>query len=413
MQTHTPTKRAGRRGERGIALVFTIFAIAALLVAVTGALVTGSANSKAAANYKGASQAHFVAESGLSRAIQNINATGVIDYQNEIVNHWGSRWCNGTDGVPCNAMNFAPLTGYTYLVTTTGGADTGQLISKSQGPDGVTNTVVANLVRSNQPITAPGAIYLATDQATNATFTGNSFTIDGNDHNYTGGMGPGLAVPGISTRNDTNTQQAVGSLNTQELDNVTGLGYQAGPPIVPSISTSPSAPTIAQMNAIITDLQGEQAGPGVVQTCTCVHNANDGCNSCNLGTAPPANPPSCKITTLQSSDPNQTVTIKSNGNITGCGVLIVNNDFDIQGTINFYGLILVKGQLTVTGSATLYGSVWAQGVDLSVGGNALVYNSSQALSLANQIIVPGAIPTPMKVTSIADCADLPAGSGGC
>ena len=42
------------------------------------------------------SQAHFVAESGISRAVQTINAIGCVNYQNEIVNNWSTMWGNGS-----------------------------------------------------------------------------------------------------------------------------------------------------------------------------------------------------------------------------------------------------------------------------------------------------------------------------
>ena len=57
-------KRRTRKGERGIALIFATFCIAALLVAIAGALVTGSANARASVNYTAASQAHFGAPCG-------------------------------------------------------------------------------------------------------------------------------------------------------------------------------------------------------------------------------------------------------------------------------------------------------------------------------------------------------------
>jgi hypothetical protein len=394
--------RARARGERGIGLVVALFTIAALLVAMAGALVTGASNSRAAWNYKGASQAHFVAEAGLSDAIQNINATGVIHYQNDIVTPWTSRWPGGYF-----PRSFSPLAGYSYTVTTAAGTDpqnAGRLVSTATGPDGVTNTVVANLVRNDQPTTAPGAIYLATDSQTNATFNGNAFIVDGNDRNYTGGFGPGLAVPGISTRNAGNTTETISSLAGNPMDNVQGLGFQAGPPVVPSVATSPSAPTIAQMNQFIADLQ---ASPGA-QVCGCAQ-INNSC-SCDFGTPPPANPPICTITTFGTGGNNQ---IKNNGNVNGCGVMIVNGNLDVQGSVNFKGLVLVKGQLVVTGNATLYGSVWAQGVNLTVGGSAIVYHSTQALDLANEVVPSGTIMAPMNVASLADCAALPAGTGGC
>src|SRR5678815_5381831 len=92
---------SNRRAERGVAIVFVVFAIAALLVAISGALVTGAANSRATSNYRGASQIHFVAESGISHAVQNINSTGTTNFQAQIVNDWPSRF--GTDAKPMPA----------------------------------------------------------------------------------------------------------------------------------------------------------------------------------------------------------------------------------------------------------------------------------------------------------------------
>jgi hypothetical protein len=388
-----------------VALVFTIFAVAALLVAITGALVTGSANSKASWNYRGASQAHFVAESAVTDALQNINGTGVINYQADVVNGWTTRW-------PTNYFprNFAPLNGFSYTVTTVAGANPqnlGRLIATATGPDGLTNRVVADLMRSDKPSTAPGAIYLATDASVNSTFIGNNFLVDGNDHNYTGGYGPAGAVPGISTRTDTNTQDALTSLGNAQKDNVQGLGYQAGPPIVPSISTSPSAPTISQMDQFIADLQ---AAPGAT-VCPC-DVLNNSCTApgCAFGNPPPASPPLCTIVTA--GDGNE-FEIPMSGNLNGCGVLIIDGDLEVKGTIGYKGMILVKGKLRVIGDATIYGTLWAQGIELDVGGSGIVYNSSQALALANNIIPAGALPTPMTVTSLADCAEVPAGVGGC
>jgi len=134
----------------------------------------------------------------------------------------------------------------------------GQLIATANGRESVHNVVVANVVRSDIPSTAPGAIYLANDQATNATFKGDAFSIDGNDHNYTGGFGPAPPVPGLSTRNDTNRQEAVASLDAGQKDNIRGLGFSSSP-LTPSIMTSPAAPSIAQMNQIIDDLLKDPA----------------------------------------------------------------------------------------------------------------------------------------------------------
>jgi hypothetical protein len=389
-----------RRREGGFALVFAIFTIAALLLAISSAMVTGASNGRAATNYRAASQVRFVAESGLTDAIANINGTGVINYQTDIVGTWSTRFGTGT-------KTFAAIPGYLYAVTTTVGANVqnnGILVSTATGPDGAKNVAVARLARSNNPSTAPGVIYLATDGSTDSSFSGDAFVVDGNDHNYTGGAGPGGAVPGITTRNATNSTEAITSLASGELDNVQGLGYQAGPPVVPSIGTSTSAPTVAQMNQFITDVEA-LAG----QSCKC-NTYNNGCiqKTENVAACQTGSDSAPKVTWFDSG-----TTIPYNGSLTGDGVLIFEGDLNVNGTINYKGLLLVKGKLTIDGNATIYGSVWAQGVTLTVGGSAIVFYSTQALQLANSVAPSGAIMTPMTITSMADCNDIGPGVGGC
>src|SRR5205823_2785839 len=110
-------------------------------------------------------------------------------------------------------------------------------------------------------------------------------------------------------------------------DNVTGLGYQSGPPMVPSVETSPAAPTVSQLDQIVTDLTNR---PGVVRV----------------------------------------------------------DDKSFSGT-KIFGTELVPQitYLTATGDVTIKGNG-------SVGGG-------------------GALPAPLTVTSLADCAQLPAAVGGC
>ena len=405
-KSHTHSTRGGRPRERGIALVFAIFTIAALLIAISSALVTGSANSKAAWNYKAASQAHSVAESGISHALQTMNAIGCINFQNEIANNWSTMFGSSAKSFAANNGTYFP--NYTYTVSAAAGAtpaSTGRLVATATQTDAsgatiATNTVVANIVRDNNPSTAPGAIYLATDNASNATFNGNSFAIDGNDHTLAGGPGAGISIPGISTRNASNTTEAITSLNNQELDNVQGYGYQgSSSPIVPSITTSPSGPTVAQINQMVADMSATNCG------CTQV---NPSC-SCTYGN-PYSSPPACAVTAFGA---NQDVTIKNTGNVDGCGVMIVNGNLDVQGTITFRGLIIVRGTLSVTGNALVYGSVWTEGVNLNVGGNGQVYFSSEAMQLANNVFPTGTIAAPMKIYTMADCTELGSGVGGC
>ena len=392
MRTRSGTGR--RTGQDGIALVLALLSMVTLLLAAATGMLVGSAGMSAMRNYRGAGQVHFVAESGISEALQRINGTGVISFQNDVVNQWTTVWGSSSHG-------FAPLSGFSYVVTPTATvgntANSGRLLATGSGIESVKNVVVANVIRSNIPSTAPGAIYLASDQSTNATFTGNAFGVDGNDHNYTGGAGPGGPVPGISTRNDSNTQEAINSLSAVQKDNVTGYGYSNGPPIVPSIYTSPAAPSTAMLNAMINDILAKPRPP------------DDNSTQIN-GNATYGTTAAPQITHFTG---NGGVTIKANGNAQGAGIMIVEGNLTIQGNFNFKGLILVRGTTQVTdftGNCTIYGSVWTEDIQLQVAGSAIVDYSTQALALANQVSGGGTLPAPLKITSLVDCSEVPSGS---
>jgi len=390
--------RRPKRRERGMVLVMALFTMAALLVAATGALLVGSSDIRATRNYRGAAQVHFAAESAILDALQTVNGPGVVNFQNEIVNNWTTLW-------GATSRNFGPFSGFTYNVSVYSGtnpANDGRFVATATGIEGVKNVVVAIVTRSNVPSTAPGAIYLVNDAPTNSTFNGNAFTVDGNDHRFAGGMGTAAPVPGISTRNATNTTETITSLSATQDDNVTGLGFSMGPPIVPSVWTSPVAPSIAQLNQIITDILARRGNPA--------NPPDDNTSNINgnqiYGT--PANP---QITHLTANN------VHMNGNATGCGIMVVEGDLTINGDFDFVGLLLVRGQTTfstsITGNATIYGSLWTEDLNLTVGGSAVVNYSSDALALANQSTGGGALPALIKVNSLADCSELPAGSGGC
>jgi hypothetical protein len=382
-----------------MALAIALFTLATLMLAATGGMLVTSSTVRATRNYRGSSQVRFVAESAISQALQMINGPGIVSFQANVEAPWA-----GTYGTAYRS--FAPFAGFEYYVTpiaTPGNVDNaGRLVATARGTDGVQNTVVAQVVRSNIPSTAPGAIYLAADTATDSDFNGNAFVVDGNDHNYTGGAGPAPPVPGISTRNDTNSQETIGSLSSGQKDNVLGLGFSSSP-LVPSVKTSPAAPTVDQVNGIAAEILTR---PGVV-----VNGANNVNGNVTFGTT--ASP---QITYFSSG-----VTIKGNGNASGAGILIVEGDLTIQGSFNFKGLVIVRGktlvtasgETEVTGNATVYGAIWTNDVNLNVGGSAIVYYSTQALALANQVGGGGALPSPLTVASLADCSQLPAGAGGC
>jgi hypothetical protein len=265
---------------------------------------------------------------------------------------------------------------------------------------------VARVTRSNLPSTSPGAIYLANDNPTDVNFQGDAFQIDGNDRNYTGEPGSGEPVPAVSSRNETNTQETIDSLNAAQADNLTGYGYNPGPPIVPSAQTSPAGPSQTQLNQIIDELLTR---PHV----ECAdHNVNNA-TLCNYGTTEAP-----QISYL--SNPGGTI-IRGNGNVEGAGILIVEGNLTVQGVLDFKGLVLVRGptqidydaETSVTGTATLYGALWTTDLSFNVGGSAIVQYSTQALALADQSGGGGALPAPVTIASIIDCSVVPMGTNGC
>ena len=385
-------------------MAIALFTLMVFIVLAATSSLIASSDIRATRDARGGSQAHFVAESAIGEALQRIDGPGVVNFQNDVVGLWTTTWGSTAPRA------FGPVSGYTYTVTPVASAtdptNAGRLIATADGREGVHNVVVANVVRSDIPSTAPGAIYLANDQPTNATFNGDSFSINGNDYNPDGSLGPAPPVPGLSTRNDANRLEALASLDSTQKDNIRGLGFSLSP-LTPSILTSPAAPSIPQMNQMIDDLL---ARPGVVTNTD--RNLNGSCKDC-FGTL--ANP---QITHFTNPDG---YSIKANGNASGAGIMIVEGDLTIQGSLGFTGLVLVRGRTYVgdpsvtqaTGDATVYGSLWTQDINLIVGGSAIIKYSSQALSLANQI--PGAhpLPAPLRVTSIADCGQVASGVGGC
>jgi hypothetical protein len=382
-----------------MAMAIALFAMSTLLLAATSALLVGTADIRATRNYRGSSQVHFVAESGVQHALQVVNGVGVVNFENEVVDQWGAVF--GADAKP-----FAPAAGYTYAVTAISDpvnpANLGRFRVVANGPEGVSNTVVANIVRSNIPVTSPGAVYLSQDAATNANFIGDNFQINGNDQNYTGGMGPNPPIPGISTRNATNTAEAISSLNQNQLDNIQGLGYVPGNPATPSILTSGWAPSVDQVNQIADTLINDPS----------THTYPGGKINGNQLFGSEAAP---QITYFSAD------TTLANGDASGAGIMIVEGDLTIQGNLDFKGLIIVRGkthvtqdpETAVTGSAMVWGSLWTNDLDFEVGGHATLNYSSQALALAGQVTQNNPLPSTVQVTSLADCAMVTPGTGGC
>ncbi len=382
------------KDERGFAIVIAIFVLATLISVTAAALRMGQADIVASRNYRSGSQALYAAQAGVVHAMMIVNAGGtggVTNLQNDAINGWSGTW-GGAKTMPT-------VTSYSYNVTLVqdavlypGDVDRGVLTSTATGSDNSTRTIVAHVRRSGIPAAPAGALYLATDNNTNSTFNGNAFSIDGNDWNMNNTAGTAAAIPGITTRNDTNSTETRDSLSAEQKDNVTGLGFVPGNPPTPSVATAQGM-SAAQINQMVTDLLQMPYTPHDYDI-----NGNDNTlGDCSAGGGGP------KITYL---GPGNGSPYKENGTASGCGVMIIESGVTINGNFRFDGLVIVRGttKITdVTGNMTLHGSLWTTDVNFRDGGSSDIRFSSQALALANQAGgLPGTLPAPIVVTAWRD-----------
>jgi hypothetical protein len=197
----------------------------------------------------------------------------------------------------------------------------------------------------------PGSVYAEG----NMSFNGNSFYIDGHDHNPTApydtiaGAAP---LAGISSPN--NAGPITSAIIGQQTDNVQGSGAD------PSVQTSP----------VNLDLPAIAAGWSQMADITYPANTTNPDMS-NWGA----------IGDLKVVHVTGDLSMQNNGS--GAGVLIVDGDFHLGGTINYNGLVIVLGNVDVQGGGNaqnIVGGLMVQGTltgTTNMAGNVkLLYSSA-------------------------------------
>ena len=381
------------KDQDGIAMAICLFVMAMLSGITAAALSMSRSDLAMSRNYRSASQGLATAEAGVLHAQQIINRVGVIDLRNDVIDYWSGRYA------PFSA-NPRPMTqetrfAYSVQIATdpyhASDRNRGLMTSTATGADNSVRQIEAFVIKSDIPNAPPGALYLATDHETDATFRGDSFIVNGNDVNYSNNQaGTKPAVPGITTRKEDNAQEARNSLNDNQKDNIQGMGFIPGDPAVPSIAAG-LGPSTAQITQLIEDLL---ALPHVTNS---ERNIN-GIQTFGTEASP-------QITYFNNSEG---ATFTANGNASGAGIMIVEHSLTITGSLDFKGLIIVRGETDVseiTGHALIWGSLWTTDFDVMVGGNADVQYSSEALiQLANHAGGAGTttLPAPVKIYAWRD-----------
>jgi hypothetical protein len=388
--------RTHRRTDRGFALVPTLLLLVLLFGLGAGALLVSGSDLRSTAHYRTGNEAFFAAEAGVLHALSTMNTRGVQSFQTMANStNWQALYGSAVKTIP----NYSQFSYQVALVPdATNPNNAGSISVTGFAPLQAKRSLQLALARANTG-GSPGAIYLAADALDNIEFKGDKFAVDGNDHTVLGALnGGGPQKPGISTRNDGVTGQAVQELNSAQKDNVKGLGYV--PPLgstlaTPSVLTT-GGPSIGDLDTIMQTVLSN-VGASAVTTSESNFNGND-----TFGTL--AVP---RVTHLTGSD------VKLNGNATGAGILIVDGSLVVNGTLDFVGWIVVRGdtiintvgdpdnETFVLGDATIRGALWTGHLRVEVGGSAIIDYCDACMTLADttgagQI---GNVPRPMTVVS--------------
>jgi Tfp pilus assembly protein PilX len=363
--------------ESGMALVAALLMMASLTAigAFSANVTTG--NEEIAGNLRASKQAFYLAEAGLAWGRQQVKAS--------------------TAAPPLPAGSTQTLSPGIYTTTfpaitpTISGALSYTVVVRSTGTVGTASKTLETLITKTYSI-GDAAIAMRGAQA-NSGFTGNAFTIDGNDYAYDSATGnwdaTGNMTLGISVPDTTLQTQVVSALSAEQQNNITGLG---GAPSV-GVSTSLPSDSISSLADALCNAT-PAANQQTIASGTTVSiggNTTWGTRSspqihCVTGSGTPSNP----------------ATLDIGGTFTGAGILVVRGaQLTASGAFHFEGLIIDNGSdvgFTVKGGGNkdVYGTVMVNELtidpqdELDAQGAVHIRYSSSSLAMASQLFSPAA-----------------------
>jgi hypothetical protein len=224
-----------------------------------------------------------------------------------------------------------------------------RLIMVATGTFGNATRQVQVMVKRASLPPVPGALNFPGNDA-NTSFTDDNFEVSGNDFKTDGTAGTCASVYGITTGTTTNETLVQNSLTSAQKDNVKGKkqvssGNAYGDNVIAQEATLTQASITtflkdAARNADVSIYSPSPSGLSFNDVSTSNCTTNYASQSC-WGTA--AKP---KIVYIKGqADPTSAFTaLTLNGNITGYGVLVVEDgDLKVLGNFNWYGLVIVTG----------------------------------------------------------------------
>jgi hypothetical protein len=374
-------RRQSIANEKGFAL-FAILLIAIIRGAAGAASsLLSTYDLQMTSFYSTGRQAFFTAEAGVLHAINVINRRGVQDFQADIAatTEWNRLYGESIKSLPSDDTT-------TYAITIAANAgdpvNRGTITAVSTAP--LQAQRVINVTLRKGIIADQGALYMAADAVQSDFGSRDQFEIDGNDHTMNGNLNPsGPVRPGISTRNDTVTQDVKDNLSAPQQEKVTGLGFSLDP-LDPSVITT-GGPTVTDLEQIVAKILSSNP---VVE----ISDQNLTAGQYGTLTAP-------QVTHLTNDN------VRLNGSMDGVGILIAEGEFTINGSANFIGWMIIRGatilesDTLVAGNATILGSLWTGDLVVQVGGSAIIDFCLECMELADGTGNGQNVPRIMSVAS--------------
>jgi hypothetical protein len=355
--------------ESGVALITGLVIMVLLTAMGTYAIHMTEIEETLAGNLRASKQSFYLADAGLE---------------------WGRQQVRANPAIPVNSTQTLGVGSYTVTFGLVS-ADlpfSSTVAIQSVGTVGNASKTLQALVTKIVDLT-DGAITIRGLEA-DSTFTGNAFSIDGQDYNHvTGALSGGTIQYGISVPTAARQADVNNALNQANEDNIIGTPV---PGLTASIGVSSGLPSSS------VDLLGDalcNAAPQANRFYTPIDDSFSISGNTTWGTR--ANPQVYCVTGVGTPG-NMSVDIS--GNFSGVGVLVVKDaDLVANGAFHFEGLIIVTGKkvgfgMLGGGNKDVYGSIIINDTmgdgpsyreDVIQGASNVRYSRS-ALNVARQLI---------------------------
>ncbi len=387
--SHRKPNVSARAGERGVALLLSLFALVVLGATIAAAFMVVRFDRAASSNSNYAGDAQSAAEAGLA----DVYATWDPTVQGALTVWTPSTptvWSGGTRVLQSAKLYYVPtvrrLNPQLFLVEVTGW--------RGGSSRRIAELTLAQWFRLVKPTIGVNAAVTVNDPVT---FNGNSFEVTGiNSIPPQWAAGECPAIDAGNSDDVVGVRSATGTgVGSQDFDNVFGFPTRDAP----NDPTITSATFTNFVDYTFTTL-GSQPGVKLLPLTTPYNNVEPvldaGTGTCDR--AAPYNfgepfraPTSGVITQCQGYFP----VVHGTGSQTkfaagsrGQGTLLIDGDLELVGGFEWVGLIIVRNQLKITGNGNkIFGAILAAGADVattngSVGGNVDIHYSACAIEKA-------------------------------